>query len=391
MHKLVEPILSKIYSELPNDPSSSLSLIGGKSGEALYRFMYLQYMGLKDAVEFQNEIQQLAEDSLVYNHIDFNNEKSGLNWFFTYLYKNKLLDIEDWEFLCPDYDDLANTALEMLENDNYDFLHGATGIAYHLLYTESNAFNDFYSRFFVLLQSLVNKSVEKKVIPNYDFEKNQSNPNQINLGLSHGIPSILKFCIQYYKQNVCVAEAELMAKDIIDYLLTHTNKDKSSGYFPSIIETGEEINTPSRLAWCYGDLGAGYILYQAGITFNNQKAIDFALEVLVHSTKRQDLDKAGVMDASICHGAAGVAHIYHKMWHYTQELIFKQACDFWIQKTLDFATHEDGLAGYKQYNPITDTYLNEYGLLEGAAGIGLVLLSYLTSDFSWDYCLMLND
>ncbi len=398
MNKLIEPILSKIYSELSKDPSPSLSLIGGKAGEALYNFMYLKYLSVTSNIESQNEIQQdtlqqIAEDALLYNYTypTFSSGKAGINWFFTFLYKNELIDKEDWEFLCEDDNELAKTALSLLENDNYDFLHGATGIAYHLLYAKSSLFTEFYSRVFVLLNLLANKSTEKITIPNYDSEKKQFDPIQINLGLSHGIPSILKFCMQCYKQNVCATEARLMAQDIINYLTTHTNEDKSSSYFPYSVEVNKEINTPSRLAWCYGDLSIGYVLYQAGLLFNDQKTRDFSLEVLVHSTKRQDLAEARVMDASICHGAAGIAHIYNKMWHYTKDSIFKQACDFWIQKTLDFATYEDGVAGYKQHNPVTSTFENDYGLLEGAAGIGLVLLSYLTSDFSWDYCLMLND
>ncbi len=38
---------------------------------------------------------------------------------------------------------------------------------------------------------------------------------------------------------------------------------------------------------------------------------------------------------------------------------------------------------------IRNVYNHE--LLQGMLGIGVVLLSYITEDFSWNYCLMLND
>ncbi|PIG97628.1 hypothetical protein CS542_06865 [Pedobacter sp. IW39] len=43
---------------------------------------------------------------------------------------------------------------------------------------------------------------------------------------------------------------------------------------------------------------------------------------------------------------------------------FKEACDFWIQQTLDFSIHPDGYAGFKSYSPDAGgKYTNSYGLL----------------------------
>jgi hypothetical protein len=96
-------------------------------------------------------------------------------------------------------------------------------------------------------------------------------------------------------------------------------------------------------------------------------------------------------DSGICHGSAGIAHIYNKVWHDTQQPVFKDACDYWIQKTLDMAIYTDGIAGYKKYGGPNAAYEKTPALIDGAAGIGLVLLSYLTGDFCWDYCFMLNN
>lgn len=61
------------------------------------------------------------------------------------------------------------------------------------------------------------------------------------------------------------------------------------------------------------------------------------------------------------------------------------------ESTLIFDNFSDGLAGYKVViDPVIDKLKNSVGLMEGVTVIVLILLSYLTADFSWDYCLMLN-
>lgn len=42
-----------------------------------------------------------------------------------------------------------------------------------------------------------------KLLPEFNYSKYIYDPNVINLGLAHGIPSILKFCIQSYKKGIC--------------------------------------------------------------------------------------------------------------------------------------------------------------------------------------------
>lgn len=118
--------------------------------------------------------------------------------------------------------------------------------------------------------------------------------------------------------------------------------------FPNgVIESESPSN--SRLAWCYGDLGIGMALYLAGKTTNNINWESKALEVLLRTTKRRTDDLTLVVDAGLCHGAVGIAHIYNRMYGYTKNIIFKEASDYWFSKTLDMAKFDDGLAGYKAW------------------------------------------
>lgn len=366
--------------------------MGGKAGIELFKFLYLKHFNLKTQYgSFQQEIQKLAESSLEYTFPTISNGKAGINWFFTYLYKQNILQINDWKLLCSDDQNLAEISLQMLKRDNYDFLHGGMGIAYYLLYKKAKEFTSFYEDFLNSLELLICRSKGKETVPHFDFDTYKLNPGIINLGLAHGIPSILKFSIQCYQQGVCQNKARRLSENIIDYLITHRNKNSDYCCYPNLIPARTEVEDKSRLAWCFGDLSIGYILYQAATIFNNESLKEYSLEILLHTTKRRAKEDTLIFDASFCHGSSGVAHIYNKLWHSTNDMQFQDASNFWITETIRFSQHKNGVAGYSFFEPPSQTYVNRIGLLEGAAGIGLSLVSFLTTDFSWDYCLMLND
>lgn len=111
---------------------------------------------------------------------------------------------------------------------------------------------------------------------------------------------------------------------------------------------------------------------------------------MLHASQRKDFEKNGIVDAGICHGTAGIAHIFNRFFFETKMPIFKDTANYWIKETLKMATHDDGLAGYKSFYSEKE-WVKEYGLLEGVAGIGLALLSHISDEEpTWDRCLLLS-
>ena len=387
----IETILAAINSEIEEQIDATYSLHSGKAGWTLFQFCYVNYINSSQIQELlHEEIQVVAENSLSVINPTFCTGRSGINWFFRYLVQKKALDIEDCEFLCDNDEELAAIALNQIAVGNYDFLHGATGIAYYLL-SKDYIEEQFFAKFFDALEMLTTKSIFKESIPKFDFNTQQIIPNQINLGLSHGIPSILKYCLECIKKQICIPQATLMARNIMTYIIKHANNDFSKCYYPNQISANsDQTETYSRLAWCYGDLSIGYILLQSGILFTDKNTIDVANRILKHTITRKTVETTKIADAGVCHGSAGVAHIYNKLWQLTGDVIYREACDYWITATLQFQQYNDTKSGYKMYVQQDGVYRPECGLLEGSAGIGLVLLSYLTNDSDWDYCLMLN-
>lgn len=394
MKEKIKITIDKIYSSLKIRDYSQLALFDGEAGCCIFEQFYIEYSenNPDNVTRFENSFHRLSENSIGVNSPFFCSGKTGLNWFFSYLNAKDILDNEDLELLCDDDHELSDQAILYLKEGNYDFLHGAIGMAYHFLYDKTNRFTAFQETFFQLLYKLAYTSENKMFIAHYDLVNKTPVLNKVNFGMAHGIPAVLKFCLQCYKKNVCAAEAKKLALDIADFLKSNVKENISRSMFPNILTIDEQSTGYSRVGWCYGDLSIGFILYQAGMAFNDLELKEFATKIMIHTSKRRTEEETLVKDAGICHGSAGIAHIYNKMWHYTQNSIFKETCDFWIQKTLDFSMHQDAFAGYKAYAPTeSGKHMNSFGLLNGVSGIGLVLISYLTGDFSWDYCLMLND
>ncbi|MBH2005018.1 MAG: hypothetical protein I8H66_10045 [Sphingobacteriia bacterium] len=389
MKERIISILSKISSELASHSTDLTSIASGETGILLFEVLYQKFNGgNEDSSKFEERIKKLAEKSFLPNSMLY---KASINWFFECLFKHKLISKEDLKILNSDEKSLASYSIKLLELGNYDFLHGSLGIAYYLVDSKRKSLMSFYKDYFIILDQLISKSSFKCTVPYFDFQKKSIHPELSNFGLSHGIPSIIKYCIQCYKKNIFPEQAKKNAYILTNFLLNNINDDHSQCYFPNMAEFNKKKDGMSRLAWCYGDLGIAYILFQVGKTLNDTNIRDQALKILFHSTSRQDFKNTLLNDAGLCHGSAGISHIYNRMWHYTKDNRFLESRNKWLEVTLSDAELNNQIPVYKSYNSIQKSYTPNYGLLEGSAGIGLILLSLLTEDFNWDYCIMLND
>ena len=98
------------------------------------------------------------------------------------------------------------------------------------------------------------------------------------------------------------------------------------------------------------------------------------------------------MDAGICHGTAGVAHIFQRIFQDTGLPVFKDTANYWYEQTLEQANIPEGLAGYLPYFINEPVHLAQArGFLVGISGIGLSLLHAVSDNRpDWDECLLLS-
>jgi hypothetical protein len=105
-------------------------------------------------------------------------------------------------------------------------------------------------------------------------------------------------------------------------------------------------------------------------------------------------EESGVVDAGLCHGAAGLAHIFNRFYQATAEPIFKEAALSWFGRALAYRRPGAGVGGFGAVRPGPGderVWSPEPGFLEGAAGVGLALLGAATPiEPAWDRILLLS-
>ena len=393
-----QKIIDILNTVSKTDSNLDMGLLGGKMGLSLSLLTYpihsnkqkFNEQGLKIIETVFKEIEQ--SENYIFS---FCNGLAGIGWTFEYLEQKKIITW-DTNILLEDFDSALSNVLEFeMKKGNYDFLHGALGIVLYFISRMQKKENllPILQKFIVQLDELGEKSSSgsMKWISEIDSEKQKRG---YNISLSHGISSIAVILSKLYAiKGIDREVVSNLLQGCVNYILEQEiDKNKYGSCFPSFALESTELLHGSRLAWCYGDLGIAMALWQAGVALQNETWKNKAMEVLLFAAeKRKDLEKNFVIDAGLCHGAAGIGHIFYRTWWNTRLPEFKKAADYWFEQTLKMAKFDDGLAGYKAWLPHVKKWVNVHGLLEGIAGIGLALMTYYYEiEPAWDECLLLS-
>ena len=107
-------------------------------------------------------------------------------------------------------------------------------------------------------------------------------------------------------------------------------------------------------------------------------------------------EQSDVVDGGLCYGAAGVGHLFNRLFQATGERRFSAAARFWFERTLAMRHPNKGIAGFVAYQPRPNRpneprWIAAPGILQGAAGIALALLAATTPlEPEWDRMLLLS-
>jgi len=213
-----------------------------------------------------------------------------------------------------------------------------------------------------------------------------------DLGVAHGIPGVIGLLGQACAAGVARSTATVLLDGAVSWLLDQQLPPGQGGRFPYNCIPGSE-SPPARMGWCYGDPGVAALLLLTGRAMDNPHWQEAARE-LARAAAAIPPEESGVVDAGLCHGAAGLAHIYNRMFQATGEQFLRQAACFWFERTLDLRRPGEGIGGYSAWMPRPDGnkgWVADPGLLTGAAGVALALLGAITpAEPSWDGVLLLG-
>src|SRR5262245_54905738 len=70
-----------------------------------------------------------------------------------------------------------------------------------------------------------------------------------------------------------------------------------------------------------------------------------SLRIALRAAERPDAT-AGVIDAGLCHGAAGLAHIFHRLHRATGDVRLAGAARRWFARTLEMRHSRRGFGGF---------------------------------------------
>lgn len=214
-----------------------------------------------------------------------------------------------------------------------------------------------------------------------------------NLGVAHGLPGVLPILAGACAAGVAVERARPLLDEAVRWLLTRRLGSGFDSCFDTTYVPWEEPN-PSRLAWCYGDPGIAATLLASAQAVGEPTWEREALGIGLHSAARPESTSL-IRDAGLCHGAAGLGHLFNRMYQATGEEHLAEAARFWLERTLGFQERGEGVAGYRAWEVNPDTkvpgWRSEPGFLEGATGVGLALLGGISEvEPAWDRVLLLS-
>jgi lantibiotic modifying enzyme len=388
----IDSIAECIYTWVQKQKDNkSLGLYTGEYGILLFLFYYSKYSKDKKYISLTENyaeilLNQFAKELRLHT---FCSGLSGVLYLFEFLRENCFIDMDvsDTQPALDNY--LILQMRQDIQQARYDFMHGALGVGLYFLKkkTEQGVIQELIN----FLYNTADKGIDNKIFKWKSIINAEKNIVGYNIALSHGISSIIVFLSRVVKSGMVNEKISEMLSGAVNYVLSQQMDFRQCGScFPSqSLENKNYSIFKSRLAWCYGDLGVAMALSQAGKTTNNMEWQEKGLSIFLQSTQRLSVADSLVQDAGICHGSAGIAMIYNRMFLETRRNEFKEASNYWLGQTINFSQFSDGLVGYKTCR--LDGWICDYSLLTGITGIGLVFLSCLKNDKQmWDEMVLLS-
>lgn len=211
-----------------------------------------------------------------------------------------------------------------------------------------------------------------------------------DLGVAHGVGGVVALLGQAYAAGVERERARRLADSAVRWLLSHRIPMEKGGGLPYVVlpDGSCRYGADGRVAWCYGELGVSVALLGAALQFQRPEWITAAIE-LGRIAAGKSFEESHVVDAGLCHGAGGNAHLFHRLYQRTGEEVFRSSAELYYAKALELTGEGERLGTHSFWRCETldspPRWMPDGTFLEGASGLGLALLSGLCDiEPAWD-------
>ncbi|MFT4216248.1 MAG: lanthionine synthetase C family protein [Micropruina sp.] len=215
----------------------------------------------------------------------------------------------------------------------------------------------------------------------YDDEQRSYYPfGNVNLGLAHGIPGPLAALAIAVLCGVGSDDCRAAAESLAEWLAAHVSMGDDGPGWDTVVALAQGpqglVEVPAhrvgRDAWCYGTPGAARALFLAGRALDRSDLRNLAIEAMAAVYRRPPAVR-GIDSPTFCHGVSGLLQITLRFHHDTGLPLFAEAASALTEQILD-AVEPDRPMGIACVEP-GDNKVDQPGVLDGAAGVSLVLLS----------------
>jgi lantibiotic modifying enzyme len=322
---------------------------------------------------------------------------AGVGWTIGHLADLLLVDEATDELLQPIDELLLEHIAQTPWRGDYDLIGGLVGFgAYALERLPHPAGRQLLARVIERLAELAEEQApgltwhtSPDLLP--ELQRKEFPHGYYNLGISHGVPGVIALLGQAVCAGVAAEVARPLLEGAVRWLLAQDQAPATAaaiGGFPAYVDHKSQPKA-ARLAWCYGDVGIAAALLGAARRVGEPAWEEAALRIARRAAQRPHAE-SGVRDGCLCHGAAGLAHLFNRFYQATGEVLFAQQAAHWIDQTLHLRQPDQGVAGYCSWRADLG-WVDSPGFLEGAAGIGLALLA-ASSDLppAWDRLLLID-
>jgi hypothetical protein len=304
------------------------------------------------------------------------------------------LDMEE-ELLAP-VDEFLLNAMQQGIPKKYDLISGLVGVG--VFFLEREPPDRFVAGISAVLQRLEKEAVWSDCGVAWPTRppllsrwfRDQSGTGIFNLGVAHGLPGVIYLLSRIVSENVERDRSSVLLEGALRWLLAHQNPPGSESSFPGYVPSelacvpDARCRRPmtTRLAWCYGDLGVAAVLLHVAGQLGRADLRETARKVLRGCIAREAASNC-LEDISLCHGAAGVAHMYNRIYQSDGDTRYREAAIHWFRVALSMRKPGEGVGGVK--SRLDGAEHPSPGFLTGGIGVALALLAALTPlEAGWD-------
>lgn len=335
-----------------------LGLMEGKAGIMVFMAAYANAMPEVGTTQIEHHVEEINtkwKQGLTRHTLS--EGTAGIFWSKLYLeemFPNQLHLFTD---KTAELDLLKRKLNSFLNNNNLDYLHGATGIIKVL------------SSYQLLTQSEIDLILEhfrKQAIPTQkgiSWETNfYSEKPSIEIGLAHGVSAIINTLGELSNQKINDA---LIKPSILDLYSRVT--DQVAHHQPAKFQCATHNH-----AWCTSYLGAALILLKYLSSFGYTEQAEH-----IKNTVRQKLTNlnanATINDPCLCHGTTGIITMLTQLAEHHDASEINEVKQFLVEKTIALLFNGNPI---KKEN-LNPAFTNDLSLLSGLPGIGMALLHQL--------------